>query len=521
MLAESARAMSEGGMGEPTSEQQSAVAAVLERAPVAALYVDSQGRILHENQRMRSMLGLGPDDGVPLAGTPLTDVPSVRAAGLEPVVSRILAGEALSMRSVRMDSLYGRRLDVDVEAAPVLGSSGEVTAAVFWLSPAGALVETEAADGPAADDGLSGLVAETLHDANNLLTTISARIEVAEHLIGSGLARGEHLRAALGQVVAVRELLRRLHQSVRVGRTVRAALRIDALLGSVAEQLGQDAASLGIPARVRIDSSLPPGAEFVADGSDLQQALMNLGQNALHALTGRADAEIVLQAALVPVDGTPLADTGGIRDVLALRVVDNGPGVPGERRERVFEPYFTTREQGTGLGLAVVDRVAWRHGGAVQLVDTPGGGATFEFFVRTDLPPTMQPDEPRGDELEGVDVLLAGRTVPSAALRAAGARVAEVSTRDEVEPWLASLPVEGAAVVLVGERLAGVVDRGADVLHWSRQRPATGFVLTHAGRAPGSALRAADGRLAYFLPVPCAPGDLRRVVASAAIRGPS
>jgi signal transduction histidine kinase len=69
---------------------------------------------------------------------------------------------------------------------------------------------------------------------------------------------------------------------------------------------------------------------------------------------------------------------------LAWSVVDLGPGVPPEARADVFRPFFTTKQKGTGLGLALVKKAAEAHGGAITLDDTPGGGATF---VLTLAPP--------------------------------------------------------------------------------------------------------------------------------------
>jgi signal transduction histidine kinase len=60
-----------------------------------------------------------------------------------------------------------------------------------------------------------------------------------------------------------------------------------------------------------------------------------------------------------------------------LAVEDRGPGIPAEARERIFDPYFTTKPEGTGLGLAIVKKIVLQHGGAIEAGDRPGGGARF------------------------------------------------------------------------------------------------------------------------------------------------
>ena len=62
---------------------------------------------------------------------------------------------------------------------------------------------------------------------------------------------------------------------------------------------------------------------------------------------------------------------------LAVTIADHGPGIPDDLRQRVFEPYFTTKSDGTGLGLALVRQTLEAHRGTITAGETPGGGATF------------------------------------------------------------------------------------------------------------------------------------------------
>jgi len=103
----------------------------------------------------------------------------------------------------------------------------------------------------------------------------------------------------------------------------------------------------------------------------IEQALINLVRNALQASTSPAIVELRV------VD-----DGEGLR----FTVADRGPGVPTQMRPQVFEPFVTGRSEGTGLGLAVVRRVALLHGGRVTIERRPGGGSLFVLW----LPPGKQ-----------------------------------------------------------------------------------------------------------------------------------
>jgi signal transduction histidine kinase len=98
----------------------------------------------------------------------------------------------------------------------------------------------------------------------------------------------------------------------------------------------------------------------------LRRAFANLLRNAAEAMGGRG-----------AIDVTVRRDGNGLVVVIA----DHGPGIPDELHQRVFEPYFTTKRDGTGLGLALVRQTVEAHNGTITLVETPGGGATFSVTL--------------------------------------------------------------------------------------------------------------------------------------------
>ena len=119
------------------------------------------------------------------------------------------------------------------------------------------------------------------------------------------------------------------------------------------------------PVEIKLFDQLP---QIDADKNQLNQVVLNLVENARDAIGQRADGRITVS--------TRMGEAG---DRAMLVVEDNGPGVPGELKDKVFAPYFTTKHAkgGTGLGLAIVHRIVSDHGGRIAVSDAPGGGARF------------------------------------------------------------------------------------------------------------------------------------------------
>ena len=111
----------------------------------------------------------------------------------------------------------------------------------------------------------------------------------------------------------------------------------------------------------------PETLEIAADAELMDQALINLVRNAMDALRDTEAGQITLSAA---------QDSAG-RPVIT--VADNGPGIPVDQREKVFVPFYTTKRQGSGVGLTLVRQIASVHGGTTMITDNPGGGAAVSI----------------------------------------------------------------------------------------------------------------------------------------------
>ncbi len=145
------------------------------------------------------------------------------------------------------------------------------------------------------------------------------------------------------------------------------------------EELGRTSVPNGVAVRLTAHCAL---RTVFGHYEPLRRAFANLYRNASEAMRGQGT-----------IDVTVTGDGAG----LAVTIADHGPGIPAELRQRVFEPYFTTKDDGTGLGLALVRVTLEAHRGTISVSETPGGGATFAIVFpqpsSTDLhqpPPTSR-----------------------------------------------------------------------------------------------------------------------------------
>lgn len=123
------------------------------------------------------------------------------------------------------------------------------------------------------------------------------------------------------------------------------------------------AAHAGIPDEVRLNVEIAEGlSPVLGDEIGIDRALDNLFRNACAAMNASGKIRIVVRSGEIDVE-------------------DSGPGIAPENRQRIFEPFFSTR--GSGLGLAIVRDIMRRHGGSVTVQSNPGAGAKFTLHFRT------------------------------------------------------------------------------------------------------------------------------------------
>lgn len=221
-------------------------------------------------------------------------------------------------------------------------------------------------------EALGYLAGGIAHDFNNLMTGILGNLELAE----MELADGEQAEAL--------ERLKKCRAASRMAQELTGQLLTFSKGGAPVKKLGDlsrvlsETAELAVSGgRVRLERHIPDdlwAAEF--DAGQMGQVVSNLVINGLQAMPDVGVITLSARNVAGVATGGP-----GVLPRVEVSVADQGTGIPIELREKIFEPYFTTKKKGRGLGLATAYKIVVAHGGGMELASSPGHGATFRFWL--------------------------------------------------------------------------------------------------------------------------------------------
>lgn len=220
-------------------------------------------------------------------------------------------------------------------------------------------------------DTLAALAGTLAHDFNNILAAILGFSELARIAAAEGEDAGPHILEILKASYRARDLVR---QILAFSRRTESAFAPVALRPIVNETLKLLRATL--PATIRLRPRLDAEGRILGDPTQIHQVVMNLCTNAFQAMQEEGgELEVTLD------EVNPPPDAAG--RWLRLRVRDTGTGIEPAILNRIFDPYFTTKEtgKGTGLGLAVVHGIVKQHRGRIEVTSRPGEGATFDVYL--------------------------------------------------------------------------------------------------------------------------------------------
>jgi two-component system sensor kinase FixL len=213
------------------------------------------------------------------------------------------------------------------------------------------------------------LSASMAHELNQPLTAILTNAQAALRFLGSSQADVDEFRDILRDIAhdttRARDVIRHLRALVRKSKPDFTRLDIGETVREVVGFLHGDIVARNVRVVLELAPDLPP---VRGDRIQLEQVMMNLLMNAFDALNGNPIPERIVTV-------TTAADSEAVQ----VAVRDLGPGIPPDRLEPVFEPFYTTKPEGLGMGLSVTRSIIETHHGRIWAEHNAGRGATFHF----------------------------------------------------------------------------------------------------------------------------------------------
>jgi signal transduction histidine kinase len=470
--------------------------------PAIYWIMDRDLRIVRVGGAVEPILGYATNTFV---GSTLHEVERIESGSRDPIVDhqRALAGE-----QVTTENLYRGKL-LQNTLGPFRDASGEIIGVIGTCIDATATraLEQRMIDAQRAES-LGVLAGGLAHDFNNLLVAVIGSADIAlRDLPATSLVRTtiENIRiAGLRAAELVEQLLAYAGRGGRGTKRVMPADLVEELLRIVAPSLE----------RVETKVDIPKDVALRGDPAQVRQVLLNLIVNARDAL-GANGGSIAIAAHTLSHPGDPDTDADVILaapagDYLAISVADNGPGFDRETRRHVFEPFWTTKVTGHGLGLAAVLGIVRAHGGGIRVRSTPGHGATFEILWPAANPrarsnPPSPPPITRDRTVLVVDDEDLVRDVVARMIEELGYAAITAADGPSALALLENHPVDAVLVDLTMPHMSG-----ADVITAVRaRRPGLPVVLCSGFDRSGRGSVAADA----YLPKPFRIDALERTLA--------
>ena len=352
---------------------------LVESIPTGVVSLDAEGTILHANRAFVRLMRPAEDQELPpstLYGATLSGIlPEEATAEIEPLKRR---AERMGTAEAQMEFVISRRTLTVALTVATLDYLGQRLGYVLVFEDLSDLLQAQ------KQTAWREVARRVAHEIKNPLTPIALSAERIRRQLERGLPLDE------AAVLAIRRGSETISSSVETVRTLVDEFAIVARFptaqptpSDVGQIIGSALAMFdGRLQEIRIRSAVQDGLpRIMADPEALKRALANLIDNAAEAMQDSYVREIHISAELVPS-----------HDAVEITVADTGHGVSREAKEKLFLPYFSTKQRGTGLGLSIVSRIIEDHRGSIRVEENTPVGARFiiELPVAPETVPAPQ-----------------------------------------------------------------------------------------------------------------------------------
>jgi signal transduction histidine kinase/ActR/RegA family two-component response regulator len=440
----------------------------------------------------------------------------------DPLVRCLTTATAIKGVDAIFFARNGSRVQVACSYAPIV-QNGQATAAVLVLLDVSERKRAEERLREAQKLESIGLLAGGIaHDFNNLLTGILGNASLAQELLPPGSRAASILEGVVTAGERAADLTRQMLAYSGKGRFVVEQVNLSRLAREITNLLRASIAK-NVSLQLDLAETLPP---VEADAGQMQQVIMNLVLNAAEAIGDRQGTVQVLTAAQTVDERFRFEELDRAEIPLGryvrLEVRDTGCGMDEATKARIFDPFFSTKFAGRGLGLAAVAGIIRSHGGLIKLTTAPGRGSTFVVLfpakaaaVETPsfIPPAAVKDEEAARLILIVDDEDVVRRTAASALTFHGYRVRRASSgREGIE--ILQEENGGISLVLLDLNMPGM--SGQETLYELRKLAPDLEVVVSSGYGEEQAMNLFSGQqVSGFIQKPYTSARLLEKIARA------
>ena len=374
---------------EALHESENRVRSILEQAPFSIQIYSPEGDIIYVNKAFERLWAVRQKD---MQGYNILRDQQIEALGFMPAVQQAFEGKPSTTPTVEYSAEstvgIGNLLVVQGILYPVLDTKGTILYVILIhldfteqarIEKERKMLE-ERLQQAQKMEAIGTLAGGIAHDFNNILSSIMGYSELCLHEVRNNPKASRHAEQILKAADRARDLVQQILTFSRKAEPEKRPLSLAPIIKEVVKFM-----RASLPTTIEIRHTMPETPHVImADPSQMHQVLMNLCTNASHAMKesggileiGLRQVEMEAGAALLR---TPLPEGR----YMELSVRDTGHGIPQQNLGKIFDPYFTTKQQGegTGLGLSVVHGIVKDHNGEIRVYSEEGKGAHFRIYL--------------------------------------------------------------------------------------------------------------------------------------------
>lgn len=270
----------------------------------------------------------------------------------------------------------GHPTPVSATTSPLLMETGEKIGTILVLRDLANIRDLERAVRQVDRLSSLGTVAAGLaHEIKNPLGGIKGAAQLLEQELPEGSELREYTRVMIKEVSRVNRIVEELLELASPRKLELGRVNLHKILGDILTLQKRTATGKDITFRQQFDPSIPP---ILADEALLTQLFLNLIKNAGEAVETSGTVHVTSRV----VSDYSMSQNWERRSrMVAIEVIDDGPGMEKEQLEQIFTPFFTTKTKGTGLGLAICQKIVSEHRGMIKVDSEPGHGTTFTVML--------------------------------------------------------------------------------------------------------------------------------------------